>query len=119
MKSGVNRLGRPITIKQVASALRVSYEHLRGLYHGTKTSISNDLNVALCEMLGLDPAKMWAIAEREKLKAKFPRGAALATIPEPKFVRVWSELGDEDRRCVIRIAESLAFRAAARRLSND
>lgn len=110
MQSRQNSHGRALSIRDLATAVGRSYEHLRKVLAGQPV-LSARLNEALCTVLLLDPVPMWQTAGAEKLKrkAKSLGMIAMGSLGIP-FNREWQML-DQDERDAI---ETLIHGAAGR-----
>ena len=103
MKSADNAQGHPVTIRMMERSLGYSYEHIRKVVKNEPV-VSEDMNRSLCEYLGIDSARMWSIAEKEKQQRRIKRSKVLyMPPPDPYFKQAWSELtpADIDRLRVI------------------
>jgi hypothetical protein len=113
MKTKDNKQGHQITTRQLEREITVngehySYEHYRKILNNMPV-VSSDLNEALCDYLGLDAAKMWSIAEKEKFQRKFD-SAAIAYMPpaNPFFKDIWPKLTNVDIEKLRKIADGMA-----------
>lgn len=110
------RKGAPrITIRTLAEGVNHSYEHIRKVVIGEPV-VSEALNRAICEYLGLDEERMWRLAVRDKTTRRFGSAAdrELEHPKDPRFVDLWEKLADGDKRILLTLAETMVLAAEAR-----
>jgi hypothetical protein len=105
MKGSTNALGRPITLRQLATHLGRSYEHCRKIVSG-EPSISEEMNRDLCRVLHLDPSEMWTVAQREKVARRYPSFAP-GTPPKGELAQLWPLLTPRQKTALLGLVRSM------------
>lgn len=105
MKTGDNPTRKPISTRQFAEHLGVSYEHLRTILLG-KPAMSRDLSNKICEYIGVDADAMWQKINTERFRKK------VGFTPQPpagagRLAEIWSELTDANRAALEQMAEAM------------
>jgi hypothetical protein len=108
LESAHNMWGKPASIRMLAAAVGMSYEHIRKILAG-KPVASEELNRRLARALRFDPVDLWELARREKAARRFGTGIFSDGLPSSRRLRnVWRRLSPDDQATVLRIAEGLA-----------
>lgn len=103
-----NVWGRPASIRELATYVGKSYEHIRKILSGLPVA-SEELNAKIATALRLQPDELWDLARREKAARRFGTGIFTRDLPSTARLRaVWGRLTPEDQSTVLRIAEGLA-----------
>lgn len=116
-KTKDNAQGRPLHIRELAQLTGYSYEHMRKIYKGKhdpkqQFSVSSDCNMILCDVLGLNPDEMWALAQREKFASKAGYLPMQLEDPEGREMsELWEHLDKHQRDTVLEIARSMSAAA--------
>lgn len=106
MKTKENPFKRPMSIRELASVLGYSYEHLRKTVNGEPVA-SREFSDTLCEALGLDKEKMWETARYEKLMRKFKSVPLSIAVPsDRRLADKWPQLSDEQRNRIALIVDA-------------
>ncbi len=106
--TGDNPTGAPMSIRALARACGLSYEHCRKLICGEPVA-SKAANAAICAVLGLPADRMYRLCCAEKLQRK-AKGYQLPALPpaDSRMARIWPLLNDDERQTLISIAEAFA-----------
>lgn len=105
MKTGDNPTRKPISTKQLAEHLGVSYEHVRQILQG-KPALSRELNDKLSRYIGVEAEAMWqkVVTERFHKKVGFtpqaPSGAG-------RLAELWNDLSDANKAVLEQMAEAM------------
>lgn len=112
---------RGLNIRQLATGAGYSYEHIRQIWFGhtpkrrdAKLTVSRECNDLLCQMLGLDPDAMFALAEREKYAQK--HGYAPVELHDPlgvKLVEIWNDMDSAQREALLTVGRGFIGQLAA------
>jgi transcriptional regulator with XRE-family HTH domain len=105
MKTGDNPTKKPITTRQLAEALGVTYEHVRQILLG-RPAMSRDLNEKLCEYMGVDADAMWQKLQTEKFQKKLGFRPN-APSEGGRLAELWPELTDANRAALEQMAEAM------------
>lgn len=100
-----NPHGQPLSIRMVATALGMSYEHVRRVYAG-KAAMGRAASDDLCDFLGLPKDKMWRLAQLEKVKERY--GISPRPMKETEMADLWRELRPDEREQLMVLAAKMA-----------
>lgn len=108
-------LERNISIKDLASELRVSYEHVRQLVRGGRT-VGPLLNRNICEFFELDEDEMERVYKRDQMLAQY--GEVMSdTTPKDAILRSiengWPLLTEKQRELIAENVSRFAFQNRA------
>src|SRR5215831_17850415 len=103
---------RGLSMKDLAAAVRVTYEHVRRVVKGESVPSSFFLR-ALCDTLQIPYTEAEKIATADRIKRKYggvPIEIAGKRPDLEPLERVWDQLRDEQKEAIIGVARSFAHR---------
>lgn len=103
---------RKESIRSLAKATGISYEHARKIVRG-EASPSRHLLPVICQWLGIDPVRSQTLANMDRVRRKMPDIAIGVETSDPQLeplIKIWGKLNTHQREDLISLATRWANR---------